>query len=1166
MSIGFDDLTAGRRLAGVVADSEVVVVAAEIHGASSATLTYRTGGGQLGERVVTTDDLNTISEVAQRRWTFDGDGAAFRLASEARRMKWAHLSDPFAAIDTSNIEPYPHQIEAVYNRFLTQKPLRFLLADDPGAGKTIMAGLLIRELMLRGDVARCLVVAPGSLVEQWQDELWDKFSLDFELMSRGAVEASRTGNPFLEKNLLVARVDQLARAEDLTAKVQVSDWDLVIVDEAHKMSAHQYGNELKKTKRFLLGEVLRERTRHFLLLTATPHNGKNEDFLAFMTLIDPERFAGRLRDGEVPDVSDVMRRLVKENLTTFDGRRLFPQRHAHSLNFELSEPEDALYQAVTSYVREGMNRAARMQEEGDKRRGIMVGFALAGLQRRLASSPAAIYHSLRRRTERLKKQADELRHLAATGEPIPIMELPKGVRIGDLEDFDFDDYADDELENLEDFVIDAASAAATAEELDIEVAELEVLVKLADNVRNSGVDTKWIELRDLLRSDRFLGEESSGKLIVFTEHKDTLTYLTDRITAELGRPEAVVTIHGGVKRHDRRTLQDRFRVDPTVRVLVATDAAGEGINLQVANMMVNYDLPWNPNRIEQRFGRIHRIGQKRPCHLWNLVAHKTREGKVFERLFDKIEQQRKVYGDQVYDVLGDQYVNTSLQDLLIRAIREDVDPAHQAFMEEVINQEIGGQLEDVLRERALVSGLADPTANDKIRDLMERSRTRRLQPWFVEAFFTEALKESGGRITPREEGRFEITRVPASVRSHADPRLGAVHDRYDRVTFNKAHIDRDGADRADLVSPGTPLLSAVVDKVLADHGHTLQSGALLLDSDDPSTEPRLLVYLDHSVTDGRQVHGQRQLVSRRFQYVEIDRHGNTLDPGSEPYIGYGPVPDDLRERLFGHLDLDWADQAAESAARDWAIEHMAGPHFEEMNVVTGERIAKTREAVRERLEGEIRFWDQRAEELKAQELAGKKPRVNSGRARSRADELEARMARRRLELDQEADLHNNPPTIVGAALIVPQGLVDQLDGTPPAPDAVADKMETDRRAVAAVLAAERTLGRNPEAQVHNNPGFDILSIDPETGIHYFIEVKGHLPQTTEISVSAQQVQKAKANPDRWRLAVASVPTDPDEEPAVRYLLEPFRDTVMHFAQTKVPLNVANLLAIASEPC
>ena len=1165
VSIGFADLLAGQRLAGVIADGDVIVVAVDIHGPGSATLTYRSSDGQLGERILTSDDLGGISEVSTQRWTFEGDGAAFRLASEARRMKWAHLSDPFAAVDTSNIEPYPHQIEAVYNRFLTQKPLRFLLADDPGAGKTIMAGLLIRELMLRGDVARCLVVAPGSLVEQWQDELWEKFGLDFELMSRGAVEASRTGNPFLEKNLLIARVDQLARAEDLTAKVQVSDWDLVIVDEAHKMSAHQYGNELKKTKRFLLGEVLRERARHLLLLTATPHNGKNEDFLAFMTLIDPERFAGRLRDGEVPDVSDVMRRLVKENLTTFDGRRLFPQRHAHSLNFELSEPEDALYQAVTSYVREGMNRAARMQEEGDKRRGIIVGFALAGLQRRLASSPAAIYHSLRRRTERLQKQADELRHLAAAGEPVPVTELPKGVRIADLEDFDFDDYADDELENLEDFVIDAASAAATAEELDIEVAELEVLVKLADDVRNSAVDTKWIELRDLLRSDQFRGEDSSGKLIVFTEHKDTLSYLTERITAELGRPEAVVTIHGGVKRHDRRTMQDRFRVDPTVQILVATDAAGEGINLQVANMMVNYDLPWNPNRIEQRFGRIHRIGQKRPCHLWNLVAHETREGKVFERLFDKIEQQRKVYGDQVYDVLGDRYVNTSLQDLLIRAIREDVDPAHQAFMEEVIDQEIGGQLEDVLQERALVGGLADPTANDKIRDLMERSRTRRLQPWFVEAFFTEALRESGGRITAREEGRFEITRVPASVRSHADPRLGAVHDRYDRVTFNKAHIDRDGADRADLVSPGTPLLSAVVDKVLADHGHTLQSGALLLDSDDPSTEPRLLVYLDHAITDGRQVHGQRQLVSRRFQYVEIDRHGTAVDPGGEPYIGYGPVSDDQRALLDRHLDLDWADRTAESAARDWAIEHLAGPHFDEITAVTGERVAKTRAAVRERLEAEIRFWDQRAEELKAQELAGKKPRVNSGRARSRADELEARMARRRLELDQEADLHNNPPTIVGAALIVPQGLVDQLDGTPPAPDAVADKMETDRRAVAAVVSAERALGRNPEVQAHNNPGFDVLSIDPATGHHYFIEVKGHLPQTTEIGVSAQQVQKAKSNPDRWRLAVVSVPIEPDAEPEVHYLVAPFQDTTLHFAQTKVVLNVAGLIATAGEP-
>ena len=591
MTLDFGDLAAGMRLSGVVADADVTVVAVEMHGDRSAVVTYRAGDGRLGERIVLVDDLAALAEVPERRWSFDADGAMFRLASEARRMSQAHLADPFAAVDTSNIDPYPHQIDAVYNRLLAQRPLRFLLADDPGAGKTIMSGLLVRELVLRGDVARCLIVAPGSLVEQWQDELWDKFGLSFELMSRAAVEASRAGNPFTEKNLLIARVDQLSRSEELMAKVRASDWDLVIVDEAHKMSAHRYGDELRRTKRFVLGEALRECTRHLLLLTATPHNGKNEDFLAFMTLIDPERFAGRLRDGSsgggsdgegpaMPDVSDVMRRLVKENLRTFEGRRLFPQRHAHSLNFELSEPESALYEAVTKYVSEGMNRAARMREEGEASRGIIVGFALAGLQRRLASSPAAVYHSLRRRRDRLAEQAAELRRLAASGDPVPVIDLPKGVRIADLDDFDFDDYGDAEREDLEDFVIDAATAAGTAEELDAEVAELQELVRLADGVRRSGIDTKWLELRDLLRSDRFAAPAPSPsgppdaavepvrKLIVFSEHKDTLDYVAERIESELGRPEAVVRIHGGIKRHDRRAVQDRFRVDP--------DGAGAG--------------------------------------------------------------------------------------------------------------------------------------------------------------------------------------------------------------------------------------------------------------------------------------------------------------------------------------------------------------------------------------------------------------------------------------------------------------------------------------------------------------------------------------------------------------------------------------------------------------
>ncbi|MCY3849340.1 MAG: helicase-related protein [Acidimicrobiaceae bacterium] len=1205
MTLEFGDLAAGMRLEGVVADGEVTVVAVEMHGPGSATLTYRTGDGRLGDRIIGQADLAEFGETDQRRWGFDADGAMFQLAAEAQRLQQAHLADPFAAVDTSNIEPYPHQIDAVYNRMLELRPLRFVLADDPGAGKTIMSGLLIRELMLRGDVLRCLIVAPGSLVEQWQDELWDKFGLSFELMSRAAVEDSRTGNPFVEKNLLIARVDQLSRSDDMLDRVKGSEWDLVIVDEAHKMSAHRYGGELKRTKRFILGEALRERTRHLLLLTATPHNGKDDDFLAFMTLVDPDIFEGQLRRRgnsdeapEMPDTSGVMRRIVKENLRTFEGRRLFPERHAHSLNFELSPREAELYEAVTNYVSTGMNRALRMQEGGD-RRGLMVGFALAGLQRRLASSPAAIHHSLRRRRDRLTDQEAELRRLAASGDPVSVIDLPRGMRIADLEDFDFDDYSDDERERLESQVIDAATASGTADELAAEVLELEGLVELADGVRSSREDTKWVQLRDLLRSGRFAvlngqngsGEDSAGhkdsagnedsghKLIVFSEHKDTLTYLEERIAAELGRPDAVVVIHGGIKRHDRRAIQDRFRVDPTARVLVATDAAGEGVNLQAANMMVNYDLPWNPNRIEQRFGRIHRIGQSRPCHMWNLVAHETREGQVFQRLFDKIEQQRGVFGDQVYDVLGDSQINVSLRELLMRAIRSDADPAHAIWMDEVIEGDIGAQLEGVLKERALVSGLGDPAVDDEIRRTMAVARARRLLPWFVETFFSTALRLYGGRITRRESGRFEITRVPAAVRAAADPALGPVHDRYSRVTFDKAHIEPDrsrsdsggttanpaAAAQAELVSPGSPLLTAVLRRVAKDHGGSLGRGAILVDPKDLSVEPRLLVFLDHSVTDGRMVHGRRQVVSRRFQYVEIDRHGSACDPGGQPYLNYAPLSDEQEALLDGRLDLDWAGHTAEVGARDWAIEKMANPHFQEVRTIVANRIARVAEAVRERLEAEIRYWDMRTEEIKAQEIAGGKPRLNSGNARARADALVARLAQRRVELAAEADLHNGPPTVVGAALVVPQGLLDQLEGKPPDPEPTADKMETDRRAVAAVMKAERALGRRPEEQEHGNPGFDVLSFDPVAGVHYLIEVKGHLLSTEQISVSKTQVGQAQCSPDVWRLAVVSVPNEPDAEPEVRYLIRPFAGVTMHEAQTSIPLRVADLLAKSISP-
>ena len=1159
----------GARVIGVRTDGPVEVISVERGDGDVINLIFRSADGNIDQRLLSMSDVAELSEASEQRWSFDADGAHFRLASEARRIELAHLFDPFTAVETAGIDPLPHQIEAVYQRLLPMQPLRFLLADDPGAGKTIMAGLYIRELVLRGDLARCLIVAPGSLVEQWQEELWDKFSLSFDILSRDMVESSRTGNPFLERNLLIARVDQIARNEDLLAKLSIAEWDLVVVDEAHKMSAHRYGNEVDKTRRFQLGETLRDQTRNFLLMTATPHNGKNEDFMLFMGLLDPERFAGRLRkDAEVPDVSDVMRRYVKENLLTFEGKRLFTERRATTVKYDLSPAEQYLYEEVTNYVRTGMDRAAALQEDGDRRRGLIVGFALAGLQRRLASSPAAIHESLRRRREKLDHQVTTLEGLADGDAPIPVAELPKGLKLADLEDFDFDDYDDEELESMENMFIDGATAAATVVELKKELVELHELERIASEVRNSRDDRKWNELAEILQSDHFTSGENPRKIIVFTEHKDTLTYLTERIESLLGRPEAVVTIHGGVRRDDRRRVQDGFRNDPTVQVLVATDAAGEGVNLQRANLMVNYDIPWNPNRIEQRFGRIHRIGQQQTCFLWNLVAHGTREGAVFQRLFDKIEEQRKVYGDQVYDVLGDSQINRSLQDLLINAIRYGEDPKVIARMEEVVNGEIGTQLEEVLAERALATEVLEDVGLSEIRDQMELAKARKLQPGFVAAFFAAALSHVGGRAARRETGRFEVTRVPATVRSRErEARAqGPVHDRYERITFDKdLVVGTDNKPRAELVAPGHPLLTALIDTVLEEHGETLTVGATLVDEANDSVTPRVLVYLDHAVTDGRfDSAGKRQAVSRRFHFVEVDQSGEVSDPGADPYLNYRPLDEDEVVLVADKVDHSWADSSVDGVARNWSIANLATPHFSSIAEVTKARVGKVRQAVEERLDGEIRYWDARAAELKQQELHGKKPRLNSGRARQRADDLEARKQRRLRELDAEADIVNQPPNVVAAALIIPQGLLDSLNGEV-APMTPGDTTESDRRAVAAVKKVEESLGRIPEEQAHNNPGFDILSLDPATGIRYFIEVKGHKPTTKEIKVSAVQVRQGKQNPERFRLAVAEVPEDPEAEPIVSYFVRPFDGFDLHFAQTYLPMKVADLIPQAVEP-
>lgn len=681
-----EDIETKTQVRGIEPDIAVRVLDVEPAGPDAVNVSYKLPSGQLLQKTLFRADEPRLSlSATSSQFSFDAKPEDFKLAAEATRIKLAHLFDPMMAIHTSNVDPLPHQIAAVYETMLPKQPLRFVLADDPGAGKTIMAGLLIRELMLRGDLQRCLIVAPGSLVEQWQGELTDKFGLPFEILTNAMVESTQTGNPFRERDLLIARLDQLSRKEEWQEKLKADDasWDLVIVDEAHKLAAHYFGNELKPTGRYRLGQLLGrpEHTRNFLLMTATPHNGKEEDFQAWMALIDEDRFLGKAREGQgKADVSDLMRRMVKEELVKFDGTPLFPERIAETAQYQLSPAEMRLYEDVTSYVREQMGRADAI---ADGKKKAVVGFALTILQRRLASSPYAIAQSLKRRRTKLQERLQDLKN--------PKPKAPEK-SWEDTLDFNLDDIDEEmsaeELEEIEEVAVDEATVAKTIPELHKEIEELKLLEKQAADVLNGGVDKKWDELSAILQSNEPIMLRPDGKrrkMLIFTEHKDTLDYLRKRISVVLGNPNAVIEIHGGTRREDRIRAQEEFRQNPDVTILVATDAAGEGVNLQVANLMVNYDLPWNPNRIEQRFGRIHRIGQTEICRLWNLVAKDTREGDVFARLFFKLEEARATLKGKVFDVLGQTFEETPLKTLLMRAITHGEDPKERAKLFQVVD-------------------------------------------------------------------------------------------------------------------------------------------------------------------------------------------------------------------------------------------------------------------------------------------------------------------------------------------------------------------------------------------------------------------------------------------------------------------------------------------------
>ena len=1188
-----EDLQPRGAVRGVHPDGAVTVVGVRWFGGDALELTYKTAEGTVANELLYRHDQDRLELIAEGRpWSFDGDGALFRLVSEAQRIRLAHLFDPVLAVHTSVVEPLPHQITAVYEAMLPRQPLRFLLADDPGAGKTIMAGLLIKELIARGDLERCLVVCPGSLAEQWQDELYRRFQLPFEILTNDKLEAARTRNWFLETDLVIARLDKLSRDEDVQQKLQAPDtgWDLVICDEAHKLSATFFGGEIKYTKRYRLAQLLSGLTRHLLLMTATPHNGKEQDFQLFLALLDGDRFEGRFRDGvHTADVADLMRRMVKERLLKFDGKPLFPERIAHTIPYKLSDEEARLYAAVTDYVRDEFNRADAL---ANAKRAGTVGFALTILQRRLASSSEAIYQSLRRRRERLEGRSRELEVLQRGGQPSGA--VPFTVPELDADDLDeLDEAPEQEVEDAEARILDQATAARSIAELKAEIETLKRLEALALEVRRAGRDTKWLELASLF-GELFTAAGLAGqaretdvpygageipppspsprqKLVLFTEHRDTLRYLQKRIATLLGREQSVVVIHGGIGREERLAVQEAFRHDPDVQVLLATDAAGEGINLQRAHLMVNYDLPWNPNRLEQRFGRIHRIGQTEVCHLWNLVADDTREGDVYRRLLEKLERARQALGGQVFDVLGKlEFEGRPLRELLLDAIRYGERPEVRARLDSAVDHAFDpGALQDLLEERQLVHDAMDATRVQRVREEMERAEARRLQPHYIESFFREAFRRLGGTARQREARRYEVTHVPALVRSR-DRMIGVgepVLPRYERIAFEKPLVAPPGQPLAAFVCPGHPLLDAVIDVTLERHRDLLRRGAVLVDDRDPGTAPRVLFSVEHALQDGSVTRaGERRVISKRVLYVELDADGVTRHLHYAPYLDYRPLADDepAVDAILARDECSWIGRDLEEAAQAYAVARVVPEHLAEVRNARLALIAKTEAAVKDRLTKEISYWDHRAEQLKLDEEAGKTgARLNSGEARRRADTLQLRLQKRSAELSRDGQIAPRPPVVLGGLLVVPRGLIARMAGrVDPAPEPAVETQASAARARAVVMATERRLGFDPKDRELEKLGYDIESRIPGTGRLRFIEVKGRRSDAETITVTRNEILYSLNKPDDFILAI--VEFRDDDTHRVRYVRRPFQSEP-DFGAASVNYAMKDLLAKSEAP-
>ena len=1082
--------------------------------------------GKVYEPILTPEKLALLKSSPDVE-PFDGDPQMFRLGVEAMRLQLAFEYDPYFSLSIARVDPLPHQLEAVYDYFLRLPRIRFLLADDPGAGKTIMAGLLLKELKIRGLVKRTLIITPASLSFQWQREMKDKFRENFEVIRSDVLRANYGSNPWQEKNQVVTSVSWVSRIEDAKESLLRSHWDLIIVDEAHKMSA---ASRDKKTLAYQLGEALSEMTDHYLLMTATPHKGDPEHFCLFLELLDRDVY------GDVKSLEEAMRRQeapfylrrVKEALVTFPDpdtgkvKMLFTKRFVQTTEFKISEAgadsEWDFYDALTRFVEDQSIKAA----SEDSARGRALGFTMAMLQRRFASSIYAVRRSLERMKEKREK----------------ILADPEAYRQTQIEKRlpeDFDDLPEDEqqeiIAELEDVV--ASYDPAVLRE---EIVELGKLIDQARRLEKNEVESKLVKLKELI-TQHGIFKDPRMKLLLFTEHKDTLDFLAG--DGKDGRPLGklvewglnITQIHGGMKVGDRDTPGTRIYAEREFResaqVLVATEAAGEGINLQFCWFMINYDIPWNPVRLEQRMGRIHRYGQEKDCLIFNFVSTNTREGRVLQKLFERIKAIEEDLDPRrtgkVFNVLGEVFPANLLEKMI-----RDMYARNQT--EEVIKQRIVEEVDRSRFERitnCTLEGLAKRELNlSAIIGKSAEAKERRLVPEVIEDFFTEAAPISGIHPKEAKDGGhvYRIGRVPRSlwaIGERLEPRFGKLGQEYKNVVFDKALLPKDPT--LEWVTPGHPLFECVREGLADRAAHDLQHGSVFFDLQ--SKEPYRLDFFAASIKDGR----DHQLHRRLFA-VQVALNGQLavkqptflLDLALAPKGTAAPHPLPAGRQGDGLPDRAAVEHFLIETALQQMLAETTAQRVRETQTIANHLEISLNELIHRQNMRLALLLDRQQEGDTSQPFD-----ANIKQTEDRIDELNGRLEHRRAELQRERECMIGDIQHIGCAWVLPHP-----DRNSPKIVSMVNDPEIERLAVQFVIKHEEAEGRVVESVEKENRGFDLISRkphpeDPKTAIDVrFIEVKGR-SQTGDIALTSNEYHTAKRlKKDYWLYVVFHCATQP----------------------------------------